>query len=165
MNLRRIIFITCFLLVDVGLEANPVKRTNNFKSYKDPLNEFGYGINAVYFKNENQLAPLLYLYYSRYFTSNFSIGASYCGLYAKSYQNALSAKISFRVLKNLAFSLKPGLYLKNQNDQTELLYFLGFESVYKFKLSDKIGLGPMVGVQLVQGNINLYGGFQMGFYF
>jgi hypothetical protein len=165
MNLLKIIFITCFLVITSGLNANPIKRTNNFNSYKDPFNEFGYGINAAYMINENQLAPQLHIYYSRFLTSYFSIGASYCGIYSENFHNALSAKVSFRVFKTLTLSLKPGLYIKSQMDHNQLLYFLGFESVYQFKLSDKVVVGPMFEVQMIQDDLYLIGGFQMGFFF
>jgi len=165
LSLLKILLLACLFLFSSGVDAKPFKRTNNFFSYKDPLNEIGYGINAVYLRNENQLAPLLHFYYSRYFTSYFSIGANYYGLYTKDFHNAFSAKISFKVLNNLILSLKPGIYLKNIGGQNELLYFFGFESAYQFKLSNKIGLGPMIDVHFIQDDLYLIGGFQMGFYF
>jgi hypothetical protein len=167
MNLDKLklLLLTGLLFFASVLQAKPYKRTNNFSSYKDPLNEIGYGINAVYQQNENKLAPLLHFYYSRYFSNYFSIGANYYGLYTKDFHNALSAKISFRILNNLVLSLKPGIYLKNVGGRNELLYFFGFESAYQFKLSDKIGLGPMFDVHLIQDDVYYIGGFQMGFYF
>jgi hypothetical protein len=165
LNLLKILLFASLLSIASLLEAKPYKRTNNFYSYKDPLNEIGYGINAVYQRNENRLAPLLHFYYSRYFTSYFSIGVNYCGLYTKDFHNALSAKISFKVSNNLIFSLKPGVYLKDIEGQNELLYFFGFESAYQFKLSDKVGLGPMVDIHIIQDDLYFIGGFQMAFYF
>jgi hypothetical protein len=161
----KILLLIYLLILASALGASPIKRTNRFNNYKDPLNEFGYGINAAYMKNENQLAPQLHFYYLRYLTSYFSIGASYCGIYSKNHHNALSAKMAFKVFDNLVFSLNPGLYLKSNDNQNQLLYFLGFESAYQFKLGDKFGLGPMIDVQLIQDDIYLIGGFQMGFYF
>jgi hypothetical protein len=165
MNLLKILLITGFLLYTTGLKANPIKRTNNFSNYKDPLNEFGFGINAAFMKNENQLAPQLHLYYLRYLSNFFSIGASYCGIYSRNYHNALSAKISFKIIKNLYFSLNPGLYLKSQLDKNQLLYFFGLGATYQIKIGDKVNAGPMFDVQFIQDDLYLIGGFQMGFNF
>lgn len=165
MNLLKVFPVLCFLLIASGLKANPYKRTNNFNNYKDPLNEVGYGINVAYMKNDNKPAPQLHLYYSRYLTSYFSIGASYCGIYSKDYHNALSAKISFKVLSSLIFSLQPGVYIKSKIDNNQVLYFLGLGASYQFKLSDKIGLGPMFETHFIQDDMYLIGGFQMAFFF
>jgi len=165
LNLLKAFLVTCLLLIASGLEAKPIKRTNNFFSYKDPFNEIGYGINVAYMRNENQLAPQLGLYYARYFTNYLSLGVSYCGLYTKNYYNALSARISFRVFNDLVLSLKPGIYIKNLVDKNEVLYFFGFETAYQFKLSNTIGLGPMIDLHVVQDDFYIMGGFQMAFYF
>lgn len=165
MNFFKILLISCLFLVTSGLKANPIRRTNSFSSYKDPLNEFGYGINVAFLKNETQLAPQLYIYYSRDLTNYFSVGVSYCGIYSKHYQNALAAKISFKIIDNLVLSLNPGIFFRNDTDRNQALYFFGFESAYQFKLSDKIGIGPMFDVQIIQDDFYLTGGFQMAFYF
>ena len=165
MNFLKILLISCLLLLSSGLKAYPIRRTNNFSSYKDPLNEFGYGINAVFLKNENQLAPQLTIYYSRDLTNYFSIGVSYFGIYYKHYQNALAAKISFKIIDNLVFSFNPGIFFRNDTYRNQTLYFFGFESAYQFKLSDKIGIGPMFDLQIIQDDFYLIGGLQMAFYF
>jgi hypothetical protein len=161
----KIILIVCFLLITSGINANPLKRANNFYNYRDPFNEIGYGINAAYMINEKQLVPVSHLYYSRYLTSFFSVGASYSGIYYKNPYHALSAKISLKFFKDLTLSFKPGVYFKNNLDRNQILYFFGIESDYQFKLNSEIGVGPMIDIHFIQDNIYLIGGFQMGFFF
>jgi hypothetical protein len=165
MNFLKLFLITFLIFLFSGLIAKPIKRTNNFYSYRDPLNEMGYGINAAYLKSENKLVPFLQIYYSRYLTSFFSIGACYNGVYSQEFQNSISAKIAFEVFGNLILSLKPGIYIKSKLEKKELLYFIGLESAYKFKLSQQISLGPILDFHFIQDDLYLIGGLQMGFYF
>jgi hypothetical protein len=166
MRRLKIFFLTLFIFFTIGLKADPIyKRTNNFYSYKDPLNEIGYGVNGAFLINEKRLVPELDIYYLRYFTYHFAVGICYGGIYNTSYSNSLSAKISFRVLNELVLSLKPGLYIKSYNDKTNLLYFFGFDAAYQFKLNNKINLGPKLEAQIIQDDVYVIGGFQMEFYF
>ena len=142
-----------------------VRRTNNFHSYREHVNEFGYVINLSYLKYESIFFPQLHLHYSRYLTSFFSLGAGYSVMYNDCLRNTFSLETSVR-LNHFIFSFKPGVVMeKNDIGNSECLYSVGFEANYEFDLSESIHIGPAVGIDAVQDGTNYLIGFHMGFSF
>ncbi|MDA3928864.1 MAG: hypothetical protein PF541_07870, partial [Prolixibacteraceae bacterium] len=66
MKLLKIIFIVFLLFCVSNVFAYKPRRTNNFSSYKDKTQEFGYALNLSYLKYERSLSPQLHFHYSKY---------------------------------------------------------------------------------------------------
>lgn len=141
------------------------KRTNSFSSYNEHTNEIAYAINISYLKYEKKFAPQLHIHYSKYFTDFFSLGIGYGGVYYKNNINTFDFELSFRIYNKLIFSLKPGMAIKQQSGKTKSLYSMGFGSNYEIDLSDKVHIGPMVEIDVLQDDIIYLAGFHMGFTF
>lgn len=143
---------------------NP-KRTNRFSSYNEHTNEIGYAINFSYLRYENAFSPQLHIHYTKYLTDFFSLGLGYGGIYDKHYHNTFNLEMSFRIYKKLVFSLKPGVAMKQHYGSTKFMYSMGFGSNYEFDISDKVHIGPMVEIDIMQDDIDYLAGFHMGFSF
>ena len=165
MKFKKLVIIILFILGTVEVFAYKPKRTNSFSSYNEHTNEIGYAINFSYLKYEKTFSPQLHFHYSKYITDFFSVGVGYGGIYDKHFHNTINLELNFRLYRKLIFSLKPGMAYKQQYGNGRLLYSMGFETNYEINISDKIHIGPMIELDILQDDVNYLGGFHMGFTF
>lgn len=165
MNLKKTVVVAFLLFAVCVVSAQKIRRTNNFESYKDQINEFGYSINLSYLKYGRTFSPQLHLHLSRYLTSFFSLGLGYSALFDEYYHNTFSLEGGLRVSDNLIFSLKPGIVLKRVRGDIVFLYSVGFETNYEFELNETVHIGPMIELDIVQDDVNYLMGFHMGLTF
>jgi hypothetical protein len=142
-----------------------VKRANNFRSYKDPSNEFGYALNAAYLKNENRLAPQLNFHYNRMITYFFSLGISSNSIYDLHNHNSLALEIGFRYIPEVYFALKPGVQFSKIDQELLVDYNFGIEAAYEYKLGQNLHVGPVAGLNFLSTDVVYTLGFHMGFLF
>lgn len=165
MKLLKHLILFLFIICAVNAFGYQPKRTNNFSSYNEHTNEIGYAINFSYLKYERTFSPQLHLHYSKYFTDFFATGFSYGGIYDKHFHNNLSLDLSFRIYHELVFTIKPGLAYMQESGKGRLLYSMGFQTNYEFKISDRAHIGPMLEIDALQDDVNFLAGFHMGFTF
>ncbi len=140
-----------------------VKRANNYRSYKDPSNEFGYALNAVYLKNENRLAPQLNFHYNRMITYFFSLGLSSNSIYDLHNHNSLALEVGFRYIPEVYFALKPGVQFSKIAQELKVDDNFGLEAAYEFKLGSRMHIGPVIGLNFLSTDVLYSLGFHMGF--
>lgn len=165
MRVTAFLFILLMFLGSLALAQGKVRRTNNFQNYKDPIYELGYSTNISYLKYEAAFAPQLSLYYSRNISGFFAIGAGYSAIFDEHFHNTLHLNTTFRLYRELFFSIKPGIVFKHNHGQAQTLYSLGFSSNYQFQINKKIHIGPKAEVVVVQDDMNYLLGFNMGLSF
>lgn len=165
MKIVKLILFFVLIMGSFEVMAYKPKRTNSFSSYSEHTNEFGYGVNFSYLRYENKFSPQLHFHYSKYLTDFFSIGLGYGGIYDEHFHNTFNLELNFRVYKKVVFSLKPGMAYKQQQGQDKFLYAMGFGVNYEIPVSDKVHIGPMVEIDVLQDDVNYMAGFHMGFTF
>ena len=164
MKLHIIVLFVVLLVAGNLAYGQKIRRTNNFDSYKDHVNELGYAMNLSYLKYEKSLAPQLHVHYTHYLTQFFSLGLGYSAIYDIHFHNTISLESSF-CFNRLIFSFKPGVVIKNVHSKSVVLYSMGFEANYEFKINDRIHIGPMVEIDVVQDDTNYLMGLHMGITF
>lgn len=161
----KFILLTFFVLVFLSGYGYKPKRTNTFSSYKDYTTEVGYSINLSYLHYQSAFAPNLSLHYTHYITNYFGLGLIYSSNYDKNFHNSLNAGIIIRFMPQLVIMVKPGMTVKNVNENYEWMYNFGASVNYEFDLSESIHIGPQLELRYMQDDINYLAGFHMGFSF
>jgi hypothetical protein len=154
-----------FVLSNFDGFGQHIRRTNNFNSYKDRCNEFGYAVNLSYLKFEDVYSPQLQLRYMRSISDFFSMGVGYAGIFNDQYRSILNLDFSFEPFYQLNVSLKPGVILQNKSGTTTTYYLFGLGANYKYELSEDLFIGPMVELDVVQNETIYQAGFYMGIVF
>lgn len=157
-----LVFILLFC-ANYSFSQNRMRRTNNFKNYKDHVNEIGYSVSISYLKYEARFAPYLYLHYAHKLNDILSIGLGYGSIYDKHYHNFLNLETAFSINDQISMCLKPGFAFKNIEGNSNWSYSMGVEVVYEFKITDIIHIGPCAEITFLQDDTNYLLGFHMGF--
>lgn len=148
-----------------GIKRGNIKRTNNYFSYKDQVNEFGTSINVSYLRYSKKFAPTLQMHYAHYLTKFFSLGIGYNGTFSDNMRNTFTIEPSLRIYEGLLFTFKPGMSLKTENNKTTALYSIGFSTNYELPISEKMHIGPRAEFNIVQDELIYSFGLHVGFTF
>lgn len=165
----KIIKITISILLIIiahnGFGQYGIKRTNNYFSYKDHVNEFGGAVNLSYFRYEGNFSPNIQFNYDHFITKFFSIGAGYGATFNHYVYNTFTLNTSLRLFNDFIFTFKPGFSLKTIKGVTQAQFTMGASARYEFKLSDKVYLGPKVEIAILQDDVNYLAGIHLGYMF
>jgi len=139
-----------------------VRRVNKFSSYNQTTNDLVVGFSAASLRYTREWAPSVHAHYHHYFTYFFSAGVAAESVFASKNFNALSLEVSLKLGDAWVTTFKPGLAIINPGKQQELLFVTGFETLYQFKLNDRIFWGPMAGVNVYQNDVHYLMGLHFG---
>jgi hypothetical protein len=143
-----------------------IKRTNNFKNYKDTDKEIGATLNLSYLHYADTYSPQLQIHFAKYVYYFLGIGGTYGALYNNNQiYNTITFDTHLKVNNELAFLFKPGVLIKNIRNQHVVYYTFGFECNYQFKYSNNIYFGPSVQFDLIQDDLNFMTGFFVSYKF
>lgn len=152
--------IVGFLLFSLSAYSKGyIRRTNNFQSYKDLTNEFGYAFNLSYLKYENLISPQLQLRYSKRMSDFLFLGVGYGGIFTENYLSVVNLEIAFHPSNRLSVFFKPGLIVHDKEGEMIPYYLFGIGSRYLFEISEDLSFGPMVELDVIQNETN----YQIGF--
>jgi hypothetical protein len=157
--------IAVLLLIATSFSVSarsPMKRTNNFRSYKQPTNDFVVGLSQANLTYTREWAPSVHAHYHHYFTYFFSAGLAAESVFASKNFNTVSLEVSLKFADRLVTTFKPGLAIINPGERAEMLFVTGFEAMYQLKLTDKLFWGPMAGVNVYQNDVHYIMGLHLG---
>lgn len=165
-NVSKLVLTFMFVVASLSMSArSQVRRVNKFSSYNQPTNDLVVGFSAASLRYTREWAPSVHAHYHHYFTYFFSAGVAAESVFASKNFNALSLEVSLKLGDAWVTTFKPGLAIINPGKQQELLFVTGFETLYQFKLSDRIFWGPMAGVNVYQNDVHYLMGLHLGFGF